>query len=400
MAIERRAGASAPHLSGLFLVAAAAVLSLVLGIARYRFALSSPTHLDYDAYFLPAARAIMAGRSPYSVSGYVYSPLYALLIAPVSGEPWAFPALLAATIIAGIAGCWLAAVALTRGRPLWHTGVLALLAVTTLLWNWDASLVLRLLNPEFLVLLCLVGAAHSRGLVSGFLLGLAGALKTWPAALAAWIAVAGRPRWARALGFVLAGLLTVASALVVGGSSGVQQMVGSATQAGSQPQALVFSVPGAAHHLFQRNDRICPIVVSPLLHALALVVGAAYLLVLLWICLRRPGPAQLSLFNLTFLLLLAMPVSHELYLVLVLPALWFWTARLLATPGPLEAVVTAILLGWWLITQWSQILWHFGTPPDPYGRYLWVFLPTVVAATASVLGATRLRREGTGSAGM
>lgn len=381
------------RLSGLALFVLALAVSVVLGRNQYRFAMSSPTHLDYETYFLPAAKAIAAGNSPYSVAGYVYSPVYALLIVPVSGKSWAFPVLLTTTIIAGIASCGVSAFALSRNRPLWHTGVIALLSVTTLLWNWDSSLILRLLNPEFLVLLCLVGAAYSRGVLSGFVLGLTGALKTWPAALVAWIAVSDRPRRSRLLGFAVAGGMTALSALGVGGRSGVNDMIRSATQAGDQPQALVFSVPGAAHALFQENFRISPIVISPLLHALFLGLGLAVLLILLGLCLWRPGPGEISLFNLTFLLLLVMPVSHELYLVLVLPALWFWAARLLAKPQRLQAVVTMVLISWWLITQWSQILWQFGTPPDPYGRYLWVFLPTVVAATASVLGAAYIDRS-------
>lgn len=382
-------------LAGPVLVVVALVTGTFLGYARYRFAISSPTHLDYDAYFLPAARAIAAGHSPYSVVGYVYSPLYALIIVPIADQPWAFAVLLIGTILTGLAACWVAAIALGRGQPLWHTGFLALLAVTTLLWNWDTSLVLRLLNPEFLVLLCLVGAANTRGATSGFLLGLSGALKTWPAALVTWTAVADRPRRSRLVGFLAAAVLTLFSAWAVAGPSGVRDMIRSATRAGDQPQALVFSVPGAAHALFEENYRISPIVVSPLLHTLSLVAGMVGVMALLFVCLRWPGPSELSLFNLTFLLLLAMPVSHELYLVLVLPALWFWTARLLSSPGRLEVVVAAILMVWWLITQWSQILWHFGTPPDPHGRYLWVFLPTVAAATATVLGGAQLHQTAT-----
>lgn len=391
---QHQLGSRIAHLVGIALIASALVASAFLGGAKYRFAISGPTHLDYDAYFLPAARAIVAGDSPYSVAGYVYSPLYALLIAPIADQPWAFPALLIVTILAGLVACWAAAIALGRGRPLWHTGVLALLAVTTLLWNWDTSLVLRLLNPEFLVLLCLVGAAYSRGFISGFLLGLAGALKTWPTALVAWIALAKRPRTPRLLGFLVAVFLTLASAWAVGGASGIRDMIKSAAQARNQPQALVFSVPGAAHALFEHNYRIDPIMISPILHGLSLVAGGAFLVTLLYVCLRRPGPGEISLFNLTFLLLLVMPVSHELYLILVLPSLWFWGARLLSTHGALEIVVTGVLLSWWLITQWSTLLWQFGTPPDPYNRYLWVFLSTVIAATASTLGAAHICRSG------
>lgn len=391
---RRTPGPGIGQLAGPVLVILALVAGALLGLARYRFAISSPTHLDYDNYFLPAARAIATGHSPYSVTGYVYSPVYALIIVPIAHQSWAFPVLLVGTILAGLAACWVAAIALGRGRPLWHTGVLALLAVTTLLWNWDSSLVLRLLNPEFLVLLCLVGAANTRGAVSGLLLGLSGALKTWPAALVAWTAVADRPRRSRLVGFLAAAVLTLVSAWLVAGPSGAKDMIRSATQAGDQPQALVFSVPGAAHALFEENYRISPIVVSPLLHTLSLAAGMVGVVALLFVCLRWPAPSELSLFNLTFVLLLVMPVSHELYLVLVLPALWFWAARLLSSPGWLEVVVATILMVWWLITQWSQILWHFGTPPDPYSRYLWVFLPTVAAATASVFGGARLHRHG------
>ena len=66
----------------------AVVLMVVLGAVRYAAALAEPQP-DFVNCFIFAAREVAAGRTPYSVNGYYYSPLVALMLAPVAWSDWA-----------------------------------------------------------------------------------------------------------------------------------------------------------------------------------------------------------------------------------------------------------------------------------------------------------------------
>src|SRR5271157_4303962 len=43
---------------------------------------------DFGAFFYPAARAILEGKSPYLVSGLNYPPLFPLILAPLALLPY------------------------------------------------------------------------------------------------------------------------------------------------------------------------------------------------------------------------------------------------------------------------------------------------------------------------
>ncbi len=60
---------------------AAGAAAVALGIQRFTDA-AFDAQPDLNGFFLPAARAIAAGDSPYTVAGYFYSPLVALLLHP------------------------------------------------------------------------------------------------------------------------------------------------------------------------------------------------------------------------------------------------------------------------------------------------------------------------------
>jgi uncharacterized SAM-binding protein YcdF (DUF218 family) len=59
----------------------ASALSIALALQRFSEA-AFDAQPDLTGFFLPAARAIVVGESPYTVAGYFYSPLVALLLAP------------------------------------------------------------------------------------------------------------------------------------------------------------------------------------------------------------------------------------------------------------------------------------------------------------------------------
>ena len=62
-------------------------VAVVLGITRFRAA-AFHSQPDLEQFFLPAARAIRAGQSPYTVPGYFYSPFVAFLLVPVADASW------------------------------------------------------------------------------------------------------------------------------------------------------------------------------------------------------------------------------------------------------------------------------------------------------------------------
>jgi Glycosyltransferase family 87 len=44
---------------------------------------------DFGTFFYPAAQAVLAGKSPYSVTGFIYPPLFPLVLVPLALAPFA-----------------------------------------------------------------------------------------------------------------------------------------------------------------------------------------------------------------------------------------------------------------------------------------------------------------------
>ncbi len=380
-----------PRPGELVLFLAAALASVVLGVARYRDAMSSPSRGDLTGIFLPAARAVLQGRSPYDITGYVYSPLWAVMLAPLAPKSWGVGLATALLIGCGVVACWICAVACTRNQPRWQTGLMSCVCVITLLWSWPTLIGLRALRPELLVLLVLVGAALTRGARSGLLLGMAAVLKTWPAALVLWLLPARTRRLRRLAGFATAGLVALALAWCTGGARDVTRMVHVASESSLQPFVAV-SVPGAARLFFRDNPLAEPLSVSTPLYVTAMVLGFALLVCLLGLVVRRPGTGFIALFNLVFLVQLALPVSHYSYFVLALPALWFWLAHALTERDDTSMVASVTLVLWWILTARNpDIINQAGA--TSLVAYSFVFVPTVIAAAVSVIAAARLPRQ-------
>jgi hypothetical protein len=77
--------------AGIVLWASSIACVSVLVIVRYRAALAGGIGMDLRLFFLPAARAVANGASPYDTPGYVYSPHVALLLAPIADNSIMLP---------------------------------------------------------------------------------------------------------------------------------------------------------------------------------------------------------------------------------------------------------------------------------------------------------------------
>lgn len=176
----------------LALIAAALFLPGVVLTAIDLFPL--PPQVDFAAYYL-GARALQAGDNPYdpdvlarmaasagigSYTPYIYPPLLAVLIRPLASLP--YPAASTIWLAASIAALICSLVLLRSLVTISDRAFTAALAATLALPPVHHTLELGQINNFLLVLI--VGAAVSlRSSVGGALLGLAAAIKIFPAAI-------------------------------------------------------------------------------------------------------------------------------------------------------------------------------------------------------------------------
>lgn len=371
--------------------------ALGLAAMRFRAVTSSSGGPDFEGSFLGAARAVLAGTSPYDVVGYVYSPFVAFLLVPVTEVSWARTAWIAVLVAAVLVASLAAALASVRGDRALHRPIVFALAVGSLFMSWTLSLELWMGQVDVLVLLsvtlAMLAAAHGIRGGAGLSLGLAALVKTWPAGLVLWLL--RRPPRGRGLdwlGVAAAGALAVALALSVGGVPAVADMVLAPVRMSSQP-LVAYSVWGAGTILFTDSGLAEPLVVSDGLSLAVRATLGAWVLALLVVTLRRPGSSVIALPNVAFALVLLLPVSHYVYLLLPLPALWWWAARVLETPkhwAPWVATVT--LLGWWYLAM-RRIPSGDTYLTTDVRSFLLVFGSSLIAATVSVLAAARLASD-------
>lgn len=376
--------------------AVAVTVAIVLGAIRYKAAISTGQP-DLAKFFLPAAQEIVAGRSPYNISGYYYTPFVALILTPMAHSNLVVQYWTGLRLCAAIAACVVSAVAIipTNCR---RAGILATITIITLLWSWPATLDLWMGQVQFLVLLSLAIVAwanvHSRRFATGFFLGVSALLKSWSGLFMLWLLRDGRrTRRRQWLGALCTLFLAVLSALLVGGPKAVRAMVLAPLDGDDQPRLASYSVWGISRMLWSTNPVGLPIKDAPTMRTLMALVLLAWVVILLVINIRRPGPAQISLFNLVFIVILLMPVSHYTYVIYPLPALWWWTGRMLSDRRDRSSWIAFLaLLVWWImvfrispagdgaaITTWQSILR--------------VFASTLIAATVSIIAAARIDPE-------
>jgi len=380
---------------GAALWAAALAATAVLVYFRYHAASGAPVGIDFS-YFLDAARNVAAGRSPYAgVKAYVYPPPMALLLAPFAHistrELWrAWTALVVGAPVIGVA-----AFVLTRSGRMgwWLRPVGFALCGFTVLYSryWPVSRDLTLGQSDTIVFAVLVlsalAASRSRPTARGALIGVAGLVKVWPAAAGLALIQPGLQRRRPAL-VALGAVVLVAplSALVFGwtGLVGFAKNVFDARQ-----QHLVSdSVWSAPALLFSHSGLARPVLVSGAVQVGVSAILAAGVLALLVVALRTPGDPALCTWNVTFCVLLLLPVSHRQYAIYVLPLLWWWAAGVVHR-GPVdrrEMVVVAVLALWWLD---QTVAWPYNGSSAAISsvRYCVPFAADLVACTASVIGA-------------
>ncbi|HEX5334309.1 MAG TPA: glycosyltransferase 87 family protein, partial [Propionicimonas sp.] len=269
-------------------LAAAAALA-VPAANRFQGALADAPGYDLAKFFLPAAQSVAAGGSPYAVTGYVYSPLVASILAPLAdradvGAIWS-AGQIGAGLLAALGIAW----GLYRSWTDWRTPVLFGIGGLTLLSNWVTTLDLRLGQIQLTVMLVLVVAwlaGRGRPGLAGAMIGVAGLIKTWPAFVVLWaLRLRGRARRRGLVGFTVIGTLAVVLTLAAFGPGSVGDWADT-TGSHSQQTQPVFSVWGVWKHVFAGGTRIDPWFVSPVLQVAATVVALALVVVLLVLTLR------------------------------------------------------------------------------------------------------------------
>ncbi len=360
----------------------------VLAYQRYRNATALPA--DFGIFFR-AAHAVAGGHSPYSVPGYVYPPLLAIVLAPFShlAELSVFHAWLVLSLagIGLVAGC----VVWSESRRLapWQVPVLFGFCALTAFHFWP--LVIEVPDGQsdvltFAVLtVAYLAVSRGRSVLAGLLIGLAGLAKGWPAATVLVFAQRGARR--RVQGFITWACVVATAplmALALGGASGPRTMASAIFNARSQPDLASYSVWGIPRLSFSSTPIGHPLVVSTALEVIATVVLLVWvgglLLVTLWQ--SHPDPS-IPFWNVVFCIVLLLPVSHLTYTIYALPVLWLWASRVLRSPRlvAIDSAVCAVTVLWWLVVSQSAL----GEDTSQLSATV-VFFAGLLTCTASVVG--------------
>lgn len=371
-----------------------AVVTAVLVVRRFVDA-TAATGIDLESFYLPAARAVAEGTSPYDVEGYVYTPLVAMLLAPVADADWVVFAWKGLLIAAAVVACLLGVLASTPGDSTVRRPLVMGVAVVSVLYSWPMAHDLWFGQANVFILVALTAAmlSHVRDsrLATGFALGLGAVVKTWPAGLMLWLLRSPlHPRSREWLGVGLATAMGLALTLVAGGLGAVTDLL-DATVRYSDQDLVAYSVWGAGDYLFTGRASARPIHVSPLLgRAVSWCLGLV-LLGLLLLVLRRPGNSVVALSNVMFLLILLVPVAHDGYAVLALPVVWWWTARALERPLRVGVVPAAVLAVWWVVAMRVARTTAEGTAGQ--AQYVLILTVSLVAVATSVVCAARIGKS-------
>jgi hypothetical protein len=371
---------------------------------RWHATFTGPGGYDFHIFWI-AAREVAAGHSPYAGGDptfpYVYTPLVALALVPVSHlsftldwKGWTALQIVALLTAAG------AFVVSQSGRLSSHLRPLVFTAcAVTGLTLWPMSYGLHIGQADILVLLALtlstVAASRSWPATRGVFLGVAGLLKVWPALGALSLLQRSLVERRRSLWSLLVTLLFApVLAVIFGGTSGLAAFAKVVFDQSSQ-HLVSNSVWGIPNMLFSRSGLARPLLVSPALRIVGTIVLVTWALGLLFRVLRTVNDPVMCTWNTMACVILLLPVSHMAYSVLVLPLLWLWGARLLSTRTMDPRVITVfavMLLGWIVQTH----AWPGDASPSTISsiRYCIVFGANLAACTASVLGA---RPESSGS---
>ncbi|WP_228488828.1 glycosyltransferase 87 family protein [Raineyella fluvialis] len=335
----------------------------------------------------PRGKGSARGGSPYEISGYYYTPLVAVVIAPLANVHHAAQIWLAMGLAAAVGAALIGAWACRPSGTL-PFGLLVTTSLVTLLYSWPAVLEAWRAQVQWLVLLCIVTAAllsRRHAVASGTALGMAALIKTWPAVLFTWLLGRSALRKlpvlaAGAVATVIAVLMSVA----VGGAAGIRAMVTSPLAGADQP-LVSYSVWGLGKMAFAESGIAPPITVSPGLQWTTWVILGGGLACLAAVTLLSRVDEELRLFNLVFVVILAMPVSHFMYVMLPLPALWWWMARAMEHPRAWVPWIGLGTLGSWWVLVFRLSPAALQSTSTTWPTYLTILGSTLVAASVSII---------------
>jgi hypothetical protein len=375
----------------------AAAVTAVLIHQRYRAALSGSIGADFLIY-LHAAHLVTSGHSPYQSNGaFVYPPTLALVLAPfVHQAPIrvfrAWTILELAALIVGVGA--FVAIEAPKLRT-WLRPILFIVCVVTVFHFWPLTVGLFLGQADAFVFAAVMVSAWAATLdwpaTRGAFIGLAGLLKTWPAAVILSLGQRGTERRLRAVvAFVVTTLMAPVLALAFGGGSGLGDFVKSVVSARSQ-HLVSDSVWGAPSLLFSHSGLARPVLVSAPLQVVGTAVLLTWVIGLLVIALRTSGDKVMCTWNVTFCIVLLLPVSHLAYTLYCLPVLWVWISHVLKSKRLAwqQFIVPALLVLWWIVQTkaWPD---SGSSATISSIHYCVVFTANLFASTASVIGARLL----------
>ncbi|MDA8367146.1 MAG: glycosyltransferase family 87 protein [Actinomycetota bacterium] len=356
-------------------------------------------------YFVQAGTLVAAGKSPYGLAQYVYPPPVAWALAPFDGasieREWLvwlgvmlFTMLCAAAVFA-----WME----SPGLPRWAWPLPFALAAFTLLDPsfYPAARDLYLGQTDVFVLPCILlsaaAARRSAHLWRGAWLALGALLKIWPAAIAlAVVQRGGSGRWRALIAFAATGLLLPISVVVAGGLTGPGALRANIDHASHQPLLVSDSISSVTSMLFTHSGLARPVLVSPALHAATWWGMTLVMLAVTVVALLTRGDPAMCTFNVTFCVVVLMPLSHRQYALLALPVLWLWVVRLVRSGRGRGVAIFAVLVmaGWWLVQDHT---WQYTGDNTHLSalQYVMPFFADIAAVTLSVVAEAvyeRLRR--------
>lgn len=372
---------------------AAPVALAAASAALYLLVLASSGHQDLDAY-LTAGRDLLAGHPLYAAflhhpfpdptlrPAYIYPPVFAVLIAPLTWLPrmvagWTWLLAMQAALALSLT------VAVRAWDPAWTARWVAAV-LTFSFFPLHVDIAQGQTNLLVLVLLVLGVVGILRGQSqAGAWLGVAAAIKITPLLLLGWLLF--QRRW-RAAGFLGLGFAGTTGLGMLVRPSDTWTFFGQVLPALARGTAYYSnqSLAGVLGRLLTTNPYTDPWVAVPWESALA--VCAALALLGWWAFSTRRLDPTAAAFSFLPLLPLLSSVTWEHHLVVLLPLIWLSVVRLAGRGWPVQA--TALLAaGVVCLSVLSR--WHPGPPfGSPTFRAAQTGDPLTVLTANALFGGT------------